>query len=84
MFSLKSMAYEYMRNKIDYPLVNKFLITKNAVNKDGKELAQKYLDLCYKHDNVVGQLIGTMDKCKKLEAENEFMLKLINQNNIGE
>jgi hypothetical protein len=83
-FNLKEMATEYIRHKIEYNLVNRFILTNNASKEDGKDLANKYLQLSYKHDSLAWRLVETMDKCRKLEAENEFMLKLINRYMVGE
>lgn len=84
-WNIANKALEYFRIKRRYDLANAFLLgNKGKVDAVATDLANEYLRLCDKHDNLAHEFITVVDKAARLEAENDFMLRLINEHRIKE
>jgi hypothetical protein len=84
-WAIANRALEYTRSRRNYALANKFIYpSQNYTAVDAQELAREYLKICDKHDSLSHEFITMLTQSARLEAENEFMLRLINEYKIGE
>lgn len=68
-----------------YQLRHKLAVkSKDFTVEDAKEMANKFANMERRYQNVCNMLLQAYPEMAKLEAENEFMLRLINEHAIGE
>jgi hypothetical protein len=84
-WEIANRALAYTRVRRNYALANKFILLKQKYTEaDAQDLAVEYLKICDKYDSLSHEFITMLTQSARLEAENEFMLRLINEYKIGE
>ena len=86
-FTRFAVAYQYVGQHDGelYKLRSKLAREpKQFTVEDAKELDYKYSTMERKYHNLCNMLISALPEVARLEAENNFMLRLINEHRIAE